>query len=522
MSTNSILSSENCPIHPNEQIAFLCGSESCHQRIICTICKDIHHSNKKLIPFQDIKDKKIFALLEKYSQEEGPENPEFIVQQTEAMFNHLKKEMDDAFEQLKKSTFDTLFSKLFRTKSWNTFYNELHDQYEITFKDNFSPRSLNLEVFTKNYCGVLLQLEKKEREPQILVKFPKCESERLAADVKDVFIKHQKRLLTFAQRQPLLQKTRLDLKTLKKEKIIKSGYSKGIKPTAIISVEDLSLIATSGDKDISLWSADTFEKIQVKQDVHIEPIVSLAYAQQKKLLLSCAWDRTLKLHSINKQGEINQVKTLMLPFGASISGILPIESKGVFLGGGLGPDIKIWSLQDYKLIGLIKTGNYSDIGPHLTYCKKENLIATFFYRIGKIGLFSLKTKKLVKEIETKMKANEIMSEAMLYIEKKSLLLASNEFDRVHVWNLQSKKFQVVKDIEVKGYYFSMVGIEEDDYVIAVNFMKELQVLSLSKYQVVHSVNFGLKNAGGLIHLKNFKRFVVVDSLSDKICILSYN
>jgi len=195
MSTNSILSSENCPIHPNEQIAFLCGSESCHQRIICTICKDIHHSNKKLIPFQDIKDKKIFALLEKYSQEEGPENPEFIVQQTEAMFNHLKKEMDDAFEQLKKSTFDTLFSKLFRTKSWNTFYNELHDQYEITFKDNFSPRSLNLEVFTKNYCGVLLQLEKKEREPQILVKFPKCESERLAADVKDVFIKHQKRLL---------------------------------------------------------------------------------------------------------------------------------------------------------------------------------------------------------------------------------------------------------------------------------------------------------------------------------------
>jgi len=521
MSISSNLFKETCPIHPNEPLAYLCGAESCHQRAICHICKDVHHSQKRLIAYQDIKEKKIFAQLEKASQEEGSENPEVIVQQTENMFNNLKKEIDDAFNQLKKSTFDDLFAKLSRNKSWGTFHKELQTQFEATFTENFSPRSINLEEFTKNCYLISTQLEKKEKEPQLLVKFPKCESDRLVADFKEVLSKRQKRLLTYELLHPPLQRTRLDLKTLKKEKIIKTGYSKGIKPTAIVQLENLSMLATSGDKDISLWSINTFEKVQVKQDVHSEIIASLAYSAQKRVLFSCAWDRTLKLHVINSQRQLNHVKTLMLPFGNSVSGILPIESKGVFLGGGIGPDIRIWSLQDHKLMGMIKTGNYSDIGPHLTYCKKENIVACFFYRIGKIGLYSFKTKKILKEIDTKIKANEIISEAMLYIEKKNQLLASFEFDRARLWNLQNKKFQPAKDIEVKGYCFGMVELEEDDYIVIVNYMKDLQVVSLSKYQVIHSISFGLKNAGGLVHLKAQKKFVVVDSLSDKMCILGY-
>jgi len=124
-------------------------------------------------------------------------------------------------------------------------------------------------------------------------------------------------------------------------------------------------------------------------------------------------------------------------------------------------------------------------------------------------------------LDVALKGNEIVNEALVYLEKKSVLLASSEFNKLKTWSLQNKKGKVLKEIDVKGYCFGMAVTEDEDYVLAVNYMKELQVISTGRNQVLHNINLGLKNAGSLIHMKNLNKFISADSLSNKLCIISY-
>jgi len=508
-----------CSTHPDEPISHFCGSETCHQRAICSLCKEVHHSQKQLIPSDDLKDFKLFALLDKASQEEGPENPEIVLHQAETMLTDLKKELDDAFEELKRSTLETIHSKLTRTKSWNTIYSDLQRQYHAAFDENFSPRGRNLEEFTKNYVAIAQQLENRQNEPQLHIKFPKTEFDKLSKDFKETLKKHQSRLVNVEvhRAQP---KIKIDFQKLKK-KLIKTDYPSGIKPSAITYLEDLSIIATSGDKDITLWNATDFKKIQSLPNVRTEPIISLVYVPGQKTLFSCAWDRTIKIFGISKQGFKGLGQVLTLPPGNSVSGILPIPHKGIFIGAGQGPNLRVWGLRDNKLKGMIKTGNMGDFGPKMTYCKKEDLVAVFYHKIGKIGLISLGTRQQVMVLDVALKGNEIVNEALVYLEKKSVLLASSEFNKLKTWSLQNKKGKALKEIDVKGYCFGMAVTDDEDYVLAVNYMKELQVISTGRNQVLHNINLGLKNAGSFIHMKNLNKFISADSLSNKLCIISY-
>ena len=509
-----------CSTHPNEPITYFCGSENCHQRPICNICKDAHHSQKQLIPSDDLKDFKLLTLLEKAAQEEGPENPEAALQQAEIMLTDLKKELDDAFEELKKSTLEFIQSKMTRTKSWNTLYSELQRQYHAAFDQNFSPRGRNLEEFTKNYVSIAQQLENRQSGPQTHFKFPKSEFDKLAKEVKETLKKHQSRLVNVEVRQAQ-SKIKIDFQKITK-KLLKTDYTGGIKPSAITYLEDLSIIATSGDKDITLWTGTDFTKIETKLNVHTEPIISLAYVPTQKTLLSCAWDRTVKIFGVTKEGFRALGQVLTLPHNNSVSALLPIEQKGVLIGGGQGPNLRMWGLRDFKLKGMIKTDTFGDFGPKMTYCKKDDVIAVFYYKLGKIGLISLGTRQHIMFLDITLKGNDLFTEAMLYMEKRNLLLASSEFGKLKTWSLQNKRAKVLKEIDVKGYCFGMVGTDDGDYVLAVNYMKELQVISAARNQVLHNITLGLKNAGSLIHMKNLNKFLSADGLSNKICVLNYN
>jgi len=92
--------------HPAEPGSPLCDAENCHQRFVCCICSYAYHSQKRLIPSDELKDFKLLALLGKASQEEGPENAKAAFQQAETIQTDLKKELDGTFEELKKSTLE--------------------------------------------------------------------------------------------------------------------------------------------------------------------------------------------------------------------------------------------------------------------------------------------------------------------------------------------------------------------------------------------------------------------------------
>jgi len=211
-----------------------------------------------------------------------------------------------------------------------------------------------------------------------------------------------------------------------------------------------------------------------------------------------------------------------MPHNNSVSALLPIPQKGALVGGGQGPNLRVWGLRDFKPKGMIKTDTFGDFGPKMAYCKKDDVVAVFYYKLGKIGLISMSTRQQVMLLEIPLKGNDLFTEAMLYIEKRNLLLASSEFGKLKSWTLQNKRAKAHKEVDVKGYCFGMVATEDGDYVLAVNYMKELQVISAARNQVLHNITLGLKNAGSLIHMKNLNKFISADCLSNKICVLNYN
>ena len=79
----------------------------------------------------------------------------------------------------------------------------------------------------------------------------------------------------------------------------------------------------------------------------------------------------MKIFLCDHNGIRIKVKDIWMGHDRCANGILVDEKRNLMYCGGRAKDLKVWSLNSFRLKATIKTDDLEDTGPHFGLCEKE-------------------------------------------------------------------------------------------------------------------------------------------------------
>jgi len=511
-----------CPNHPNTPMAYFCSNEYAPQRLFCQDCADSYNNKSELIPAKDIKEKTLLTALSKASQQEGNESPEDMYRNIEQSYDQLKSFLVEMVENAKRQTLNNLLKAMPRKQGWNSMMVDLQKKYDDAFGNTVDPNSIEFLQFIRSYDNANKLLQNKDSESRVRAIIHKNEFDKTSKLIEEKFNSQKDKLVKLEQVQSQQRVVaRFSLNRVTKDKVLKAENTREMKPTAITYLEGLEMLATSGNKDITLWDIRSTNKKQTLQNVHRETIVNLAFATKRHILISASYDRTMKFFKVNSKGIQGLVKTFTFTHGNAICGLLVLQDRNLLVGCGEPNQIKVWNLDNFGRVSTIKTGEHKDMGPKMAYSKRENLLAVYLYRAGKVGVYCMQKRCNVAILDTNLKSNDVFSLDLIWIEKNNCLITSTDMKKINLYFFKERRVSSIKEIEVQGYSMGFLAFEEEDYLLRANYLKDIHAISLGAKKVVSNIQTGLKNCVNLIPMRDIRMFAVPDMLSEKIALFKY-
>jgi WD40 repeat protein len=444
------------------------------------------------------------------------------INEVENVFVEIKKKFDSYLEDARQKL-------LARIPKITTFDDEDWELHKLEFQNLLKGiKEAPTDQIFKKYLDKYIQFKRKckklKRQRDILRDQMTFAPEQLELSLKRI----ENSLERFANYyyQPTetsWEANDFNIKTLKVEKYIE-GPGDSL-PRSIEFIPNKNLLVI-GDKQghLSLWDSKTFKKYCMK-NAHTGYINNLKYFAKRDWIISASSDGTIKVWETCQGPSLRQIQNIKAG-NKYIWGILPLEKKGVLYSCGGEPNIKIWDLNNFKMKGMIETGEKERMGRDIVFIEKYNIICVGF-QDGIIALYDVTDKTEVAIINT---FNRVIISCIVFLEKENLLVAGTDLGgKIGTWKFKEQpeslypEPEFVQEYKVGGTYTEKIlpVNNEGQLLISTGSSSKITWLNLKKNTQKTSPSTKLEDCVGYALDPYGRRLVLGDYKSNKLAVLKY-
>ena len=505
-----------CNHHNQKFIGFICIDEECDNRYLCSVCKENHNElhAQSLISIGDVEKLRFESMSYSLEQKflEYNQKLQVVIDSLEKNFQIIRKYFQNIIHEFNKEIWRRI-SLVKKLKEKKMFSRDFSLSLPFNFRTN--NQIFEIDSIIKNFLNAKKEIKNIEQKLEISQqKYLNMSEEYLAATNN---FQHSQQ----AVYDSLLKDDYLSIQGLSLNKVIQAPSQLSLRSMDYLHDFD-KLVIGDENGQISLYDGNTFELLFSKK-FHGGKITNIKYSMLKRVLISASFDRNIQIFRFEPtDSSIHLVKTLKKHHNW-IWGIKIVENLNLFITSGDDPNIKIWGLQNHKLVGQISTkgkGNIRAEPEIIQRCKYQYYVAVA-HCSGDIVIYDLISKNEMFSVTSKYEKPWILS--LSFLKQESILVVGAGEKALEFWKLSENGICYSGNETVQGDIPRVIlPINDEKQLLIASFSREFFVFDTTTKKIVAKSEVdGISQCLNFVLVPEKREIILCDHESGKIAILNY-